>query len=263
MAKVSNNTGKPGSKDIHVFLSSKGGIGKSFCASLLAQYGMSIGRPMQVFDMDSNNQTLAATQGLGAIGVKIADGTKFRHEAFDAALESMTLGDGPYLLDVGASMFHPVWSHLVAHDTVALLESLGSRVVLHFPITGGQEAANTLASLVQVSEAVAGRHVVAWLNPYHGEVNFDGGKSFFELSVYQKLSDKMIAVIVLPDEDEAVKTDLRHLGQANAMLLDAEKQEHLKFFSKHRLGNYRKQVFAHIEHVWGAILGEREQHPEA
>lgn len=261
MAKAINS--KIGTKDIHIFLASKGGIGKSFCAAMLAKYAMSIGKPMQVYDMDSSNQTLVAIKGLNAKSVKIGEGTEFRHQEFDKALETMMRGDGPHLMDVGASMFQPVWGHLISHDVLSHLDRFGSRIVLHFPITGGGEAADTFQSLVNVSEGTKSRRIVAWLNPYHGDLVYDGGKTFYELGVYERIKDKLIAVIELPKEDNALRADLAVFLRAKGNLLDVEKDEQLPFFSKHRIANFRKVVFSQIEPVWGAIVGEREQYAEA
>src|SRR5579883_695376 len=173
MAKQTNGAAV-GTRDIHAFLSSKGGIGKSFVASILAQYAMSIGTPLSVKDMDSSNATLANCKGLNAEQVSLLSHGNFDHTKFDQACEEMMKGDGPYLFDVGASMFTPVWGHLANHRYLDAWNDAGVRVVVHSVINGGAEAANTLTSLVDMAKAVPGRQIVVWLNPYHGPVNIDG-----------------------------------------------------------------------------------------
>jgi hypothetical protein len=258
MAKGQSGNNAVGAKDIHAFLSSKGGIGKSFVASLLSQYAMKIGSPLSIKDMDSSNSTLANTKGLNAEQVNLLTQANFDHEKFDKVCEEMMSGEGPYLFDVGASMFTPVWGHLANHHYLDAWNDAGFRVIVHSVITGGAEAANTLTSLVDMAKAVPGRQIVVWLNPLHGEVKIDG-KKFEEWKVYEQYKSKFAAVVELPLEDDAVKADLKTLGQKNGLLLDADKVEGLPFFSKHRLKVYREKVFSQIEPVWGAISGQQQQ----
>ena len=55
---------------INLILHSKGGMGKSFIASLMSQYFLHVKRPTSCFDTDPNNSTFGAFK---ALNVKIVD----------------------------------------------------------------------------------------------------------------------------------------------------------------------------------------------
>lgn len=58
--------------NIHMFLTGKGGVGKSFCSAMLMQYIMDSGRQNPVcIDTDPVNATLYAYKAFNAIGLKL------------------------------------------------------------------------------------------------------------------------------------------------------------------------------------------------
>ena len=75
-----------------------------------------------------------------------------------------------------------------------LLKEGKIRLVLHVPVTGGQDLRDCLSGLKQTAEGIDAE-IVVWLNEYKGEIKAPDGKGFSELPVYQEHKSKIIGMI--------------------------------------------------------------------
>lgn len=75
---------------LHPNRQKKGGIGKSFVASLLAQHFFAAGKFSICLDTDLQNQTFTKTAGLGVAWISIPDDDeRFNESAFDGLMEKI------------------------------------------------------------------------------------------------------------------------------------------------------------------------------
>lgn len=241
--------------DIHCVLSAKGGVGKTFVASLIAQYWIKNGRQIHVLDMDQSNMMLARVPDLKAEQIRLLTDGKFDNTKMDAIVRRMVATPETYLIDVGASTFQNVWHYLFDHDIFSLLKAEGRRIVIHSVVCGGPELVDTVSSFVDVCKQVSGRQVVVWINPIRGDVVADG-RGFLESLAFTKNEDKILAVVKMPKPDESVEVELRQLGQANKSLLNVETDADLDFLTKHRLKRHRDAMFESMAEVMGAVDAE-------
>jgi len=240
---------------LHIVFTAKGGVGKSYVSSLLAQYADSSGEPMRVLDLDQSNAMLARLPDLKAETVDLLTDSKFDDAKLDKIVRRMMTEPDTYLIDIGASTFQDVWRYFFENQVLELLRDEGVRVVVHCVLVGGVELPDTLSSFSQVAKKVSGRDVIVWLNPLRGPVTANG-KSFSEMKAFEDHKAKILAIVALPTPDDAVMTELRSLGLMRKTLLGVDSVDELDFLSKHRLKRHRDQIFKSIGDVWGDINGQ-------
>ena len=89
---------------VHFVLMAKGGCGKTFIATLLAQYFESRGLNMKGFDTDQENRDFYAYKKLPVRYVDVMAGkTSIDQKKFDAFMESLLTEDGVFVVDNGAN----------------------------------------------------------------------------------------------------------------------------------------------------------------
>jgi hypothetical protein len=241
-------------KDIHIVLGAKGGIGKTYVSSILAQYAQHKQSPMKVRDLDQSNSMLARIPSLDAREVDLLSDGKFDSAKMDAFLGDIMQEPGPYLIDVGASTFTEVWRYLTKYGILQGIEAEGFRLIVHAVVVGGPEMADVLSGFSEMAEQTTSRNVVVWLNPVRGPIRRDG-KNFEHFAAYRSAEEKVLAVVSMNDADEATVRDLHRLAQDNETLLTLDKSEVYPFFMKRRLQTYRNELFEQLDRVWSLING--------
>jgi hypothetical protein len=93
---------------IHLSLQGKGGVGKSFIASILAQYFLSRGHRVRCIDTDPVNHTLAQYKQLPVKLLKLLRGSRIDERRFDALLDAFLREDATFIVDNGAATFIPL-----------------------------------------------------------------------------------------------------------------------------------------------------------
>jgi len=124
---------------VNIVLQGKGGVGKSYIDSLLAQHYRARGLPTVCLDTDPVNAPFA---GYGAYGVRrmpLLAGDDIDPRAFDALIEAvMDAGaDDVVIVDSGAATFVPLCAYLTENDALAFLAEAGHEVRFHIVVTGG------------------------------------------------------------------------------------------------------------------------------
>ncbi|MCW9033494.1 MAG: conjugal transfer protein TraL [Alphaproteobacteria bacterium] len=191
---------------INLLLQGKGGVGKSYIASLLAQHYTDRDLPLMCYDTDPVNRTFAGYKSFGAEIVKLGERPdEVNPQYFDTLLgKIMEVPEGGVVvIDNGASTFLPLLGYMVEADALSLLREAGHTVRLHTVLTGGQALNDTMQGLAQVLGHIPDVPVVVWLNEYFGpieRVNNEGQREGFEHSgLYQKNQDRIHALIRLPE----------------------------------------------------------------
>ena len=172
-------------RDVHCVMQGKGGVGKSFIASLLIQWHQANNLPVMAFDTDPINRTLSAFPALAAQPIRRIKRGQDQYGWRQRA-------------DRGGGDRHRRLRHrqrrrqLPADGTIScsneiasILEQYNRRLVLHTVVVGGQVALDTLrgmaALLGQFPPSVP---VVVWVNEYNGPFEADG-LAFEETQAYR------------------------------------------------------------------------------
>ena len=184
---------------VHLFLTGKGGVGKSFSASLLYQYLIKKPSKVVAFDTDPVNSTFAGYAEFDITRIQIMDGDDIDQGAFDALLAGISEQDGEtqVVVDNGASCFVSLCSYLKSVHAIDVLHEEGHVVLIHSIVTGGGALTETLTELSALNRHFPDVPFVVWLNPYFGEITLDGQK-FQEFKLYQSVSSDIKAIIEIP-----------------------------------------------------------------
>lgn len=232
----------------------KGGVGKSFVASLLVQWHQKHNRPVAAFDTDPLNATLRDFPGLAAMPVKLLDEDQINVEAVDGLIEQIATKPGASVIDNGSASFAPMARYLVSNGIAELLAQHDRRLVLHAVVIGGQPAVDTIRGLIALlNQFPKSVPVVVWINEYAEPFNVDG-YAFEETRAYQDNAVRIAGVIHLPPLEQ------RTFGRDVAAMLSkrltfAEAIESPDFFlvPKSRLFRIQQAIFEQLDTVMDAI----------
>lgn len=190
-------------KEIHFVLQGKGGVGKSFIASLLTQYLLSLHKGfVYAFDTDPVNQTLSRYKLLNVRMINIlSENNNIDSIRFDALTEFLLENDGFAVIDNGAATFLPLLAYITENKIIGILRESGARVVFHVPLQGGQALADTVEGLKKVLTEFD-VDVVVWLNEHQGTISLDD-TPFADIQNYQNQAagEKIIGVIKIESKN--------------------------------------------------------------
>ena len=233
---------------VHMVLQGKGGVGKSFISSILAQYKGSKGQTPLCIDTDPVNATFTAYKALNVRKLEILEGEEINPRAFDAIVEMAASSEGDVIIDNGASSFVPLSHYLISNEVPALLEQLGHELILHTVITGGQALEDTLSGFRQlVSQFPTPSTFVVWLNQYWGPIEYEG-KGFEQLKAYKDNKDRVAAIVTIPQlKEETYGRDITEMLQARQTFDEAIGMEALTIMTRQRLKIFKGKLFDQLE----------------
>ena len=187
-------------RKVHTILAPKGGCGKTYIASLIAQALMERGEPVVCFDTDRENASLHDIAALKAEPVSLfqPNSDEIDIHAMDGMTERMLTDDSHFVLDNGATSFAPLSRYLVQDGISDAVAEAGKKMIVHTIVAGGQELIQTTRGFDSVaSQFPASADMVLWLNEHHGPVDGADGASFEQTPVYQKHKGRILAVVRL------------------------------------------------------------------
>lgn len=229
---------------IHFIIQGKGGVGKSFIASTIAQYLIDQGAKPLCIDTDPVNATFHGYASLGVQRLEIMEGNEINSRRFDTLVELIAGAKGDIIVDNGASSFTQLSSYLVSNAVPQLFESMGHELVIHTVVTGGQAMLDTLNGLDQLTTHFPdAAQFVVWLNPYWGPIEHEG-KPFEQMGAYKKNKHRIQAIIKVPElKQETFGRDLSDLLQARQTFKEAIDSPALTIMSRQRLALTRDGLY--------------------
>lgn len=233
--------------NIHLTLQGKGGVGKSFVSSILAQYLENKGLAVSCIDTDPVNKTLSSFKALNVTPIEILTGTKIDEQKFDHLMELLLTESGTFVVDNGASSFVPLSSYLTENEAFSALEQSGKKVFIHCIVTGGQALKDTLNGLVSLANASDKQNIIVWLNEYYGDIQHES-KSFTDMKAYTNSKDKIAAVIRIPNQNpDTFGKDITQVTKNNLTLKEAIESPDFMLMSKQRLKIFQKTIFDQLD----------------
>lgn len=239
---------------VHMVLQGKGGVGKSFIASTLAQHKLAKGKKLLCIDTDPVNATFNGFKKLNVRQVNVMSGDEIDARRFDELIELIAKAESDVIIDNGASTFVPMSHYLISNQIPALLHDLGHELIVHTVITGSQALLDTLNGFAQLVKQFPEEVLfVVWLNPYWGEITMDD-KQFEEMKIYLDNKARVSAIIRIPDyKADTFGKDLSQILQAKLTFSEALESKTLPIMVRQRLTIIKKQLFTSIESV-AAVL---------
>jgi hypothetical protein len=233
---------------VHVVLQAKGGVGKSYVASIVAQYYRTLEWPVRCFDTDPGNATLAQYKTLDVehIGDLIQGGV-INQKRFDPLIERLLSGDGASVVDTGAATFLPFWNYVLENEVLPLLGNQSRRVYMHCVVTGGQSMKDTLNGLDRLAQTTSEKAIIVWLNEFFGEVR-EGSRPFEQFKLAQDLAPKLVgSVLIRKRNPDTFEDDVQQMLQNRLTFDEAIESEHFSLVSKQRLQIVRRELFEQLD----------------
>ncbi len=162
----------------HFILGKKGGTGKTFTASILAEYirdGMTSGHVLgpgdasgfMVFDADPSNYSLSQVGSLNARRAAIFPRSGEVDVAeLDRVFAPGEFGEEVRVVDMGSTGYVEILQYLRETEIFDLWNQTGKRVFLHTPLCGGERLGSTLKALGEIMENFPEADIMVWCNDY-------------------------------------------------------------------------------------------------
>ena len=237
--------------NIHMVLQGKGGVGKSFIATIIAQYKIHQGRSPLCLDIDPVNSTFTGFKALNVQHINVMENDEINPRHFDKVMETIAISNIDFIVDSGASSFVPLCHYLRSQHVPVLLQEMQYQLVIHTVVTGGQAFMDTINGFAHLAEqfAASAAPFVVWLNSYWGPVEHDG-KSFEQLKAYKDYKDHVAAFMRMPTfKRETYGCDLSTMLQQRLTFAEALALPTYTLMMRQRLKIIRDQLYAQLAHV--------------
>lgn len=226
----------------------KGGVGKSFVAWVLAQYGIHMRRDGYFADTDPTNATFAGYGGLNVQHINILNSEmKIDESKFDGLMDQLLQREGYSVVDTGSPSFLPMMNYVVESGVFDVMKEAGHQVVIHTPLVGGPAMQETVLGLKSIFEST-NTDVVVWENDYFGPVEQDGQR-FSDSKIYAKYRSRILGVVRIRQRSaDTFGKDIRSLLSQRLIFNDMDTAD-FYIMQKQRLTMIRRELFEQLEAI--------------
>lgn len=237
------------SKTIHLILQGKGGVGKSFTASVLTQFLLGENMSCQAIDTDPLNDSLSQVKNLATTRVSIYrdNSSEIDPTTFDNLLSLVLDSDASNtIIDNGAASFIPLSSYLVENEVVDYLAQQNIRTIIHCPIVAGASYSDTLQGFDALALSFGSASpIVVWLNPYFE--NFGEKYNFFSSKTYKLHQAQVPAVVTIPPyRNSSFKGAIAKMLEEKLTLAEAIENPAFHIMERQRLVIFRRELFENL-----------------
>lgn len=237
-------------KRLNLVAQGKGGVGKSFIASLISQYTLDKGKKVVGIDTDPNNSTFTTIKKLDNTLLKILSKEgKIDERSFDKLIEKL-MGETEevdYVVDNGATSFLPLIKYLKEGEIFDLL-SEKYEIVVHVPIVGGQAQDVTLLGLEQLVSQFNTVLFVVWINNFQGEIVGKKGESFEKMDVYKRIEKHLFGVIDIEKlNPDTTGMDVKDMTTKSLTFGEVMESEEFSLMAKQRIKTFQKKIYAQMD----------------
>lgn len=239
-------------KELHFVLQGKGGVGKSFIASLLSQY-LKSRKSIEInnFDTDPVNPTLSRYSALNVQLVPILTEHKtIDTSRFDSFVEQLIEKDGIAVIDNGAATFVPLLGYITEIDLFSLFADSDIKVYIHVPVVGGQALDETMTGLSSICQLGDSFKVIPWLNEFQGEIEHEN-KSFMDFKLIQLNKSKILGHVKLVNRNpDTFGKDIRRMTEDSLTFEQIVQNKTYTLIPKQRLKQVRDDVYRQLDDLF-------------
>lgn len=238
---------------IHFILQGKGGVGKSFIASLITQYYLDKNIVPVCVNTDSVNNTFGHIKAFNTKQLNIVEKGEINTRKFD---DLVTLIDKcaseeteVMVIDNGASTFVPFCTYMVTNEVINYLEEQGYEVFLHTVIVGGESSSDTLNGFASLAKSFPYQNIVLWENQYFGLLPNTNG-NFEDTAVFKQIAQKVniYSKITIPEfHPQTYGFDLRTMFSNHLTFEEANNSPDFNVMAKQRLRIIWRGIKENIE----------------
>lgn len=237
-------------RSAHFILQGKGGVGKSFVASLIAQYLADHGRLQGCFDTDPVNGSLQSIPALAAEPVDLLTKNAINVKEVDRLIQGILTAKLDVVVDNGAASFLSLSRYLIENDIAAVLRGLNISMVVHTVITGGANGMDTLKGLETLIKAFApGAQIVVWVNEFFGPARYKG-HDFEHTAIYHENRSQIAGLVYLRQLDpEMFAPNLADMLNRSMTFAEAAASDEFMLMEKSRLFRIKDAIWQQLATV--------------
>lgn len=236
---------------VHFVLQAKGGIGKSFVSTLLAQHVLNETGSVKCFDTDQENTTFAHYAALDVKHVSVTNESRLIDpRKFDALMETLLTEDGNFVIDTGANTFSNLLAYMVENDVVTMLRDAGKTTYIHTIVGGGDTLNDTASGFYAIAQKVEATRIVLWCNEHFGTLTTAEGRPFVETQAYKQSAARLSGIVTLYRRNAATfGEDIRKLNTKRHTISQALSSSDYTLMEKQRIKTFSRDVFGQLQAV--------------
>ena len=236
---------------VHFVLQAKGGIGKSFVSTLLAQHVINETGAVRCFDTDQENTTFAHYAALPVTHIALADQSRvINPKRFDTMMETLLTEDGNFVIDTGANTFSNLLAYMVENEVFPLLRDARKTTYIHTIVGGGDTLVDTANGFYAIAQKVSGMRIVLWFNEHFGDIKTAEGKPFTETLAYRQSAARLTGIVTLYRRNPATfGEDIRKLNTRRHTIAQALASNDYTLMEKQRLKTFSRDVFGQLRGI--------------
>ncbi|WP_295408804.1 conjugal transfer protein TraL [uncultured Thiocystis sp.] len=237
---------------LYITLQAKGGVGKSYVSSILAQYFQELDLAVRCIDTDTTNPTLMRYQPLRCEYLKLSEDNVINPRAFDTLVEITATAEAEthIVVDVGSNGFQPFMAYAVENDLFHVLEHLDVQVVINSVIAGGPDVAET----VKITKAVLEHTRVPtliWQNAHLGALELRQ-RPVADLELFAVFAHRILGWVTLPKYPAATfGQDVEHMLKQRWTFDEAI--ERLTLMPRMRIQTVKRDLWAQLDRVFAPV----------
>lgn len=235
----------------HFVLQGKGGIGKTFVSTILAQWLQGKSEtPLRCYDTDQENTTFSRYKSLNVKHVPVmTEARTIDPKRFDALMIDILEQDGNCVIDNGANTFSPLMAYLIENDCFTLLEESGRKVYIHTIVGGGDTLHDTAMGFVTTAKSTQ-VPLVLWENEHFGLLQSASGKSFLESQTYSDNSQRVRGRIVLSARNaDTFGADVKKMNTGRLTIDEVKASDKFNVMEKQRIKVVFRDLFEQLDLV--------------
>lgn len=236
---------------VHFVLQGKGGIGKTYVSTILAQWlKTKSDTVLRCYDTDQENTTFSRYKALDVKHVPVmTESRTIDPKRFDALMIDILEEDGNCVIDNGANTFSPLMAYLIENDCFNLLEESGRKVYIHTIVGGGDTLHDTAMGFVTTAKSTQ-VPLVLWENEHFGLLQSASGKSFLESQTYADNSQRVRGRIVLSARNaDTFGADVKKMNTGRLTVDEVKASDKFNVMEKQRIKVVFRDLFEQLDLV--------------
>lgn len=247
---------------VHLFIGSKGGIGKTFAAAMLIQALIHHGIKPLCYDLDPCTQGLHLIKTLPKKELQVIEDGRINGVLFDGMIENIrnSAEDDIFILDTGSSSFLTLYEYLRSARLPKILEEMGHSFYFHSIIYAGTALPATCLYYEQcLHDFPENKHFV-WINPHEAKPLING-QTFERSLLCTDYQDRIAGLVQIPVFTDWADWDLRTMWEEGLTMQEFIDTPGRNLSPCTRLAEVKRLIFMAIEAA-GLIPERAEPAPE-
>ncbi len=236
---------------VHFILQGKGGIGKTFVSTLLAQWMKKQDElPLRCYDTDQENATFSRYKAMNVKHVPVmTDNRTIEPKRFDALIIDILESEANCVIDNGANTFSPLMAYLLENDAFSLLQESGRKVYIHTIVGGGDTLHDTASGFVSTAKSTT-VPLVLWENQHFGLLQAASGKQFIDSQSYNEHAARVKGRVVLAARNpDTFGVDIKKMNIARLTMEEVMQNEKFNIMEKQRIKVMFREIFEQLDKI--------------